>query len=119
VDCYIIREFYIDHIFILGIQMLLIVTPQKLNQSIFDYFCLPIYTWMQWCTPIEISVHLLPQCSPKSIEKSSVPIRDDAPWYPKENLDLFKEEFCCLLSLDGIFTRNANAHFVELVKYHK
>jgi hypothetical protein len=41
-DYSIIRVLNVDHIFIPGLWMLLIVTPQKLNQSLVDYFCLPI-----------------------------------------------------------------------------
>jgi hypothetical protein len=102
-----------------GLRMLLIVTPQKMQQSPIEYFCFPIYLWMECYIPLKLSVHLLPKCSIKGTKISSVKIRDDASWYPKVHPDLFKEQDCCFLSLDGLFTRHKNSHFDETVNYQE
>jgi hypothetical protein len=65
--------------------------------------------WMKCCISLQHSVHILLQCSPKCTEKSSIHVSDDAPWYPKVHLDLFKEHVCCFLSFDGLLTRHENA----------
>jgi hypothetical protein len=88
---FVIRVLNVDYISILGLQMLLIVTPQKLNQSLVDYFYLRIYMWMECCISLQLGVHLLPKCSPKGTKKSSVPFLCYVPSYPKVHLDLFKE----------------------------
>ena len=54
--------------------MILVVTPQKLQQMTSDYFCLPISLWMECCRSPQLHVHLLPQCSPEGTEKSCIPI---------------------------------------------
>ena len=99
--------------------MLFIVTPQKMQQIHVFYFFLHICLWMESCRPLKLSVHLLSQFSPKYTKKYCIPIWDDAPWYLKVHLDFLKEQVYFFLSLDGIFTRHENAHFVEPINYHK
>jgi hypothetical protein len=95
--------------------MLLIVTPQNLHQSLVDYF----YLWMECCKSLQLTLHLLPKCSPKGTKKSYIPISDDSPWYLKVHPDLFKEHVYCILSFDGLFTRHKNAHLAKPINYHK
>lgn len=104
VDYYVIRMLYIYQIFILGIWMLLVANLQKLHQIPMDYLCLSICLWMECCRSLQLHIHILPQCSSKCIGKSSIPIRHDAPWYPKVYPDLSKEQVWCFFSIDHLFT---------------
>jgi len=72
VDCFIIILLYLDNIFILGLQMLLILTPQNMHQIFIDYFWLRICLWMECCISIQLSAHLLPQCHSKCIERYGI-----------------------------------------------
>jgi hypothetical protein len=73
--------------------MLLIVAPQKMNQSLVDYFFLPICVWMECCRPLEISVHILPQCSLEVIEKYGVPVEMILLCIPKCTRTYLKNKF--------------------------
>ena len=75
--------------------------------------------WLENYRTIQLGIHILPKCSPKGTGKYNISISSDSPWYPKVHLELLKEHDYCILSLDGLFTRHENAHFVELVNYHK
>jgi hypothetical protein len=74
---------------------------------------------MECCRPLQLSVHIIPQCSKKYTKKSGILVPDDAPWYPKVHPDIFKELVCFFLSADGIFTRHLKEHFFEPVNYQK
>ena len=80
--------------------------PSKYAPKFFWLLPLPIYLWMECCRPLQLSVHLIPQCSKKCTNKSGIHVPDDAPSYPKVHTDIFKELFCCFLSIHGIFTRH-------------
>jgi hypothetical protein len=111
----IIRVLNINQNFILGIWMIIIGTPQKMNQFPIDYFCL----WMESCRSIQLSVHVLLKCIPKSTNKSSIPIWDDTPWYLKVHLYIFKEHVFYFLSFDGHFSWHKNAYLAKLINSHK
>ena len=119
VDCFFVRKLYIYRIFIPGLHILLVLSPQKLYQSSVDYFYLPICLWMGFCRYIQICVHILPLCSPECTKKSCIHVWNDAPWYPKFHPDLSKEQVYCFFPADGLFTWHQNTHLIEPVNYHE
>lgn len=119
VDHSVIRMLCRYQCFIPSLWVLLVVTPQKLHQIHVDYFCLSICLWMECCRSLQLCVHLFPQCSPECTQKSCIIVSNDAPWYPKVYPDLSKEQVCCFLSTDGLFTWHKNTHLAKLVNYHE
>jgi hypothetical protein len=87
-DHFIVWVLNLGLIFILGLQILMIVTPQKLYQILVDYMFLSIYLWMEFCRYLQLSDHILSNCSPKFIEKYCIHVRDDSPWYQKMHPNL-------------------------------
>jgi len=114
VDCFFLGVLNVDYIFIPSLQMLLIVSPQNLHQSPPNYFCLSICLWMECCRSLQLSVHLLPKCSPKGTNKYGISIWDYSPWYPKAHPNLFKDHDWGVFSLDGVFTSHENAGLTNL-----
>ena len=119
VNSSVIRVLDVDHIVIPSIQMLLIIAPQNLHQILIDHLCLPIYMWMECCRYLQLSVHILPKCSPKGTKKYCILLCDESPWYPKVHPYFLKEHVCHSMSFDCIFTRHRDAHLVESINYLK
>lgn len=82
-DHFVIKALNINHFFVLGPWLLLIITPQMLNWCFVHYFCLLIYMWMEIYGSFQLGVYLLANCSPKGFENSIISVWDDAPWYLK------------------------------------
>jgi hypothetical protein len=118
-DFFVIIVLNVDHIFIHGISMLLIVTPKNPYQHPINYLYVPIYLWMECCRFVQLCVHILQKCNPKINEKYDILAHDNAPSYSKVHLELFKEHVCFFLSFDGYFTRYKNEHLSKLINYHK
>jgi hypothetical protein len=55
----------------------------------------------------------------KGTEKHGNLVWDDAPWDPKVHPNLLKEDVLFIVSYDGFFKRNKNAHLVEHANYQK
>jgi hypothetical protein len=106
IEYFVIRVLNKNQIFSLGPEMLIIVTPQNMNKCIVHYLYLPIYLWIKIYWSFQLGVHIIPKCIPKGTKKFGISIYDDDPWYPKMNLDIFKENISHILSFDGHFTRN-------------
>ena len=95
VDYTLTRVLDVYQILILCIWMLLIIIPYNLDQIEWHghHLYFPIYLWMENYRPLQLSVHIIPKCSPKGTKKTTISIWDDASWYPKVNLNHFKNNF--------------------------
>jgi hypothetical protein len=70
--------------------------------------------------PMEVITEVIVQSEVESEAKSTK--GDEAKLqegHNQEAKEVIKDLVCCFLSVDGLFTRKENAHFVEPVNYNK